>query len=158
MDRIVFLALAGAAVSCVSIDGGAVEASWVVRSDDGRAITECTCAAPEIARVRLSLVGAGIDNAGMRPCQDRASCEFPCARNTGATPFDIPPGMYLVSLTPVDVSGLDLSAQEPKVETPAPLLREVVRGQPTQLDALSIVAMCAPSCSGANKGKVCSRQ
>jgi hypothetical protein len=158
MDRIVFLALASAAVSCVSIDGGAVEASWVVRSDDGRAITDCDCSAPEVARVRLALVGAGADNMGARPCQGRVACEFPCARHTGATPFDIPPGMYLMSLTPVDASGQDLGVGAPKVETPAPVLREVVRAQPTQLDAFSIVAMCAPSCSGSNKGKVCSRQ
>jgi hypothetical protein len=156
VERIVFLAMAAAAVSCVSIDGGAVEASWVVRTDDGRAITECSCSDPQIDRVRLQLVGASGDVSGTLPCQGRSSCEFSCHRQTGATSFDIPPGFYLISLVPVDAAGQDLTALAPPrhVQTPAPVLREVVKGQPTQLDALSIVGKCAPACSG-NANRVC---
>src|SRR5688572_8537112 len=142
--------MAAAAVSCVSIDGGAVEASWVVRTDDGRAITDCSCSDPLIASVRLQLVGASGDVKGAAPCQGRTSCQFSCQRHTGATPFDIPPGFYLISLVAVDAAGQDLST----LQTPAPVLREVVKGQPTQLDALAIVGKCAPSCSG-NQNRVC---
>jgi hypothetical protein len=156
VERIVFFTMAAAAVSCVPIDGGAVEASWVVRTDDGRAITNCSCSDPQIASVRLRLVGASAEVKGIMPCQDRSSCQFSCQRQTGATPFDIPPGFYLISLVPVDAAGQDLTALEPpqQVLTPAPVLREVVKGQPTQLDALSIVGKCAPSCSG-NQNGVC---
>jgi hypothetical protein len=156
MGRIVFLALAAAAVSCVSIDGGAVEASWVVRTDDGRAITDCQCSDPQIAGVRLQLVGASGTVKGTLPCQDRSTCQFSCQRHTGTTPFDIPPGFYLISLVPVDAAGQDLvtMAGAQQVQTPAPILREVVKGQPTQLDALAIVGKCASSCS-VNQNRVC---
>jgi len=156
VERIVFLTMAAAAVSCVSIDGGAVEASWVVRTEDGRAITNCACSDPQIASVRLQLLGASGEVKGTTPCQDRSSCQFSCQRHTGATPFDIPPGFYLISLVPVDAAGQDLSALAPprQVQTPAPVLREVVKGQPTQLDALAIVGKCAPSCSG-KENRVC---
>jgi hypothetical protein len=149
--------MAVAAVSCVPIDGGAVETSWVVRTEDGRAITDCQCSDPQIAKVRLKLVGASGTVKETLPCQDRSSCEFSCQRHTGATPFDIPPGFYLISLIPVDAAGQDLTVLAPgsQVETPAPILREVVRGQPTQLDALALVGKCASSCS-ANQNRVCS--
>ena len=133
-----------------------MEASWVVRTEDGRAITDCSCSDPLIAGVRLQLVGTSDQVKGALPCQGRTSCEFSCQRHTGATPFDIPPGFYLISLVPVDATGQDLTALQPprQVRTPAPVLREVVKGQPTQLDALSIVGKCAPSCSG-NENRVC---
>jgi hypothetical protein len=155
MGRIVFLTMAAAAVSCVPIEGGAVEASWVVRTDDGRAITDCQCSDPPIAHVRLHLVGASGAVKGALPCQDRGSCEFSCQRHTGATPFDIPPGFYLISLVPVDAAGQELSMPAAnQIQTPAPILREVVKGQPTQLDALAIVGKCASSCS-VNQNRVC---
>ena len=81
MGRIVFLTLLSAAVSCVSIDGGAVEASWVVRTDDGRAITDCQCSDPRIASVRFELEGASGAVKGALPCQGRTSCEFSCIQN-----------------------------------------------------------------------------
>src|SRR5437773_534060 len=99
MDRIVFLTLAAAAVSCVPIDGGSVEASWVLRTGDGQAITQCECSDPQIASVRLTLAGVSGDVKGSSPCKDRTACQFSCQRHTGATPFDIPPGFYLISLT-----------------------------------------------------------
>jgi hypothetical protein len=156
MGRIVFLTMAAAVVSCVPIDGGAVEASWVVRTDDGRAITDCQCADPQIAGVRLQLVGASGGVKGATPCQDRTSCQFSCQRHTGATPFDIPPGFYLISLVPVDAMGQDLTTVMVgnHVQAPAPVLREVVKGQPTQLDALALVGKCASSCS-VNQNRVC---
>lgn len=158
MIRILFFAAATAAVSCVQIDGGAVEASWVVRSDDGRAITECRCSNPQIANLRFRLTGVSEAVKGTDPCKGRAACTFSCQRHSGTTPFDIPPGSYLISLVPLDAAGQDLgmaTAERRAVGTPAPVLRDVVTGQPTQLDALAVVAGCAPTCS-VNTNRVCS--
>jgi hypothetical protein len=158
MGRILFLTVAAAAVSCVRIDGGAVEASWVVRTHEGGAITDCGCSDPFIASVRLDLVGAMGDVKGATPCRGRSACDFSCQRHTGATPFDIPSGFYFMKVVAVDAAGQDLSteAADAKVQAPAAVLRQVVDGQPTQLDAFAIVAGCAPSCS-ANASRVCTK-
>jgi hypothetical protein len=159
MYRILFLLAACAAVSCVQIDGGAVEASWVVVSVDGHAIPTCACTDPQIDSVRMKLVGYGEGVAGADACAGRASCQFACDRRTGATPFDIPAGDYLMSLVAVDAAGRDLTDQAGgarRVVAPAPVLRTVVTGQPTQLDAFALVAGCAARC--ANKINVCNSQ
>ncbi len=147
--------------SCVSIDGGSVEASWVVRSPDGRAISDCGCSDPEIKRVRLVLVGDSPESIrGTRPCDGKATCEFPCQRQTGATHFDIPAGRYAIGIVPLDATGKDLSVAgggARPVRVPAPLVRDVVFGQPTQLAALLIAADCAGACAGANENAVCRR-
>lgn len=147
-------AAAFAASACVAVDGGAVEVSWVVRSADGQAINECGCADPRIDRVRVTLVGAdGSPVAGQRPCDGRAACTFPCQRQTGATPFDIPPGRYLISLAPLDAEGRDLTcgaAQADCVRVVSPIARDVVDAQPTQLPAILLTAECAASCSSAS--------
>jgi|SRR5882724_13439349 len=151
------------AVGCVRIDGGAVEVSWVVRSTDGRAITDCGCAYPAIAKVRINLVGVGGDIAGTTPCAGRAACEFPCQRQTGSTPFDIKQGQpgsdgqlpqYQISLTAVGADDAPLSAS---VQSPAPILRTVVQGQPTEVEAFLLVAQCAVDCAGTNSSGVCTR-
>src|SRR5450432_1091600 len=106
-----------AARGCVRIDGGAVEVSWVVHAD-GRAITDCSCADPAIANVRVQLVGHGGAIEGLMPCAGRAQCVFGCQRQTGATPFDIPEThgdeQFAVSLVAVGQDGSDL----PKVVAP----------------------------------------
>jgi len=157
MNRILFLAAASSVVSCVPIDGGAVEASWLVVGRDGHAIARCLCSDPQIDRVMMKLVGVSAEVSGTEPCRDRSTCQFSCERRTGATPFDIPPGEYLMSLVAVDAAGQDLGTGDKRVETPAPVLRSVVRGQPTQLDALALIAGCAPSCVQ-NNNSVCDSQ
>ena len=147
----------GVGAGCVRIDGGAIEVSWVVHAN-GRAITDCTCSSPEIARVRIQLVGQGGAIQGTMPCAGQAACEFACQRQTGATPFDIPETQgdeqYAVSLVAVGEDGADLRA--PDVQTPAPILMTVVKGQPTEVDAFLIEASCAPACE-VNKTAVCER-
>jgi len=78
------LSLACLSAACVEIDGGAVEISWVIRSDTGSAITDCGCASPSIATVRLKLTGVGGTIEDYQPCAGNAQCDFPCARQTGS--------------------------------------------------------------------------
>jgi hypothetical protein len=145
-------------LGCVRVDGGAVEVSWVVRSSDGRAITDCSCSDPPIAAVRLELklMPPQGDNADT-PCENRAQCRFACQRQTGATPFDIketqPGEMYEISVIAVGADGMDL----PEVLTPAPILRSVVRGQATELEAFLLETQCAAECEGMNRSGVCTR-
>lgn len=144
----VLACLAGLIPACVKIDGGSVEISWVVIAPDGRGITDCSCADPAIAKVRLHLVAVGGDRNGIDACAGQAQCDFPCQRQTGSTPFDIQPTqsgeMYSVSVEALGADGSPL----PQVTTPAPILREVVFGQPTEVEAFALVASCAAACNG----------
>jgi len=83
------LSLSFLSAACVEIDGGAVEISWVIRSETGSAITDCGCASPSIATVRLKLTGVGGTIEDYQPCAGNAHCDFPCGRQTGSTPFNI---------------------------------------------------------------------
>jgi hypothetical protein len=136
--------------ACVKINGGAVEISWVVISPSGGGITDCGCADPAIAKVRLVLVGMGGAIDGATPCAGQAQCDFPCQNQTGATQFDIPPTgpgeSYEVSVVAVDGNGDEVPQQE--IMTPAPILRSVIEGQPTEVEAFTLVAPCAPTCDG----------
>ena len=93
----------------MKINGGAVEISWVVISPSGGGITDCSCADPAIAKVRLVLVGVGGTIDGATPCAGQAQCDFPCQNQTGATQFDIPPTgpgeSYSVSVVAVGDDG-----------------------------------------------------
>jgi hypothetical protein len=142
--------------ACVKIDGGAVEISWVVRSTSGSAITDCSCADPAIAKVRLQLVGMGPSIEGNKPCDPPAQCDFPCQRQTGSTAFDIVPTQagesYEISVVAVGADGGELEG----VVTPAPILRSVVKGQPTEVEAFQLVAPCRAECEMNGSG-VCAR-
>lgn len=150
--RLSLLAMAVAASiipACVPINGGAVEISWVlVSSATGGVITNCSCADPAIAKVRLVLVGKGGSIDGATPCAGQAQCDFPCQNQTGATAFDIPPTgsgeSYAASLLAVGTDGSEL----PEIMAPAQTMLQVVRGQPTEVGAIALTAPCAPACSG----------
>jgi hypothetical protein len=154
-----FLVLTCLSAGCVEINGGAVEFSWVIRSRSGSAITDCGCADPAIAKVRLVLTGVGAPGSaidGATPCDPPAQCAFTCSRQTGATQFNIQEThgaeRYEVSVMAVGIDGNDL----PQVMTPAPILREVVRGQPTEVESMQLVADCATECQ-MNSSGVCAR-
>lgn len=145
---------------CVKIDGGAVEVSWVVRSESGSAITDCSCADPSIDKVRLRLVRVPpLDPPSIEddmPCDGQAQCDFPCQRQTGSTAFDIKPTQagesYAISVVAVGVDGEELMG----VMSPAPILRAVVQGQPTEVEAFQLVAPCRSECEMNGSG-VCAR-
>jgi len=148
---VAILALAAALIpACVSITGGAVEISWIVVAPDGRGITNCGCANPAIAKVRLVLKGVGGSIEGTTPCAGKAQCDFACQRQTGATAFDIPPTgpgeSYELSVVAVDALGE--AVPQSAIMTPAPILRSVVSGQPTEVEAGTLVPLCALSCDG----------
>ena len=111
---------------------------------DGRAITDCACAEPAIAFVRLDLVSD--PPPGNQPCAGTNSCRFACSRKVGATPFMIPPGRYLMSVVPVGLDGIDIPPAS--VRSPPPVSRYVVTGQPTELEAFMLEsASCAERCN-----------
>src|SRR4051795_642476 len=83
--------------ACVQVDGGAVEVSWALQTFDGRTVSDCSCSDPQVSRVRIVVAMAdAAGTLGADICAGKASCEFACARGTGATRFDIPPGRYAI--------------------------------------------------------------
>jgi len=158
MDRFILIALLFYASSCVSVDGGAVEASWVVVTHDGRGITSCACTCPPVAKVRLQLLPVA---GGADPCAGRSSCQFSCGLQSGATRFDIPPGTYAISLLPVGPDGNDITTGEAGACRAGPgadpVIREVVSGRVTGLDATMVLADCAPECGGSDNTRVCTQ-
>jgi hypothetical protein len=160
-SRFVVAAVVGAcgfltAGGCVEIDGGAVEVSWVVRSTSGSAITSCSCADPPIDKVRLVIVPRGPSIEGNKPCENQAQCEFPCQRQTGSTAFNVKPTQegesYEISVVAVGEDGNVIEG----VMKPAPVLRSVVKGQPTEVEAFQLVAPCREECEMNGSG-VCAR-
>jgi hypothetical protein len=163
----------GFLAGCVPIDGGAVEASWVLRTFDGRAISSCGCSTPEIARVRFVVTQVSPEGTlGEDLCAGRSDCEFSCSRQSGATSFFILPGRYALSVAPLGVAGDSLvppgppsleppspdQPTDPVVRVPAPILRDIAYGRPTQLDAVAIESSCAVACNGEQSNRVCTRE
>lgn len=158
MDRVIGIAFLFFTLGCVPIDGGAVEANWVVVTYDGRTISNCGCTCPPIDKIRLKLIPF---DGSIDICAGRASCQFACGANSGATRFDIPPGSYTISLVPVGMDGNDIVTGEADMCSARagadPFVRDVVGGQVTQLDAIMILASCAAECGGADNNKVCTK-
>jgi hypothetical protein len=158
MDRITLIALLFSATGCVSIDGGAVEVSWKVVTRDGRGIADCGCTCPPIPKVRLQLLPLA---GGSDPCAGRAASQFSCNWQSGATRFDIPPGSYAVSLVPVGADGNDITNGAVGTCSAGggvdPVVREVIKGRVTQLDAMEVLADCAAECGGSNSTKLCTK-
>jgi hypothetical protein len=158
MDRVTLIALLFSALACKHVDGGAVEATWVLVTPDGRTISDCSCTCPSIAKMRLELLPT---DGGGDACAGRGACAFSCNQKIGATQFDIPAGRYQVRLVPVGADGSDATGGEAgacKADAQAyTKLFDVVTGQVTQLDALQFVAGCAPECGGSDNTRVCKR-
>jgi len=161
MDRITLIVLLFSSRGCVSIHGGAVDASWVVETyGDGRTIADCGCACPPIAKVRLQLTPLSGDNAP-DPCSGNETCQFSCNLQSGATRFEIPPGSYAMLLVPVGADGNDISPGNPLTcgsqSGVDPQVWDVVKGQVTQLNAVLMQATCAADCGGSDTRNVCTK-
>jgi hypothetical protein len=138
---------------CVEIHGGAIEVAWVIFDPGGRAIRDCACTEPPISQVRLDLAST---TDGSNPCASASSCRFTCTHQTGSTPFEIPPGEYTMSLTALGADGSALGTALGFRSTP-PTLWPVVRGQPTEVDAVAIEAPCSDLCNGQSSTSPCDR-
>jgi hypothetical protein len=86
---------------------------------------------------------------------------FSCDLQSGATRFDIPPGIYAIAVVPVGADGNDITNGEagtcsagPGV---SPVVREVVKGRVTALDAMTVLADCAAECGGSDNTRICKR-
>jgi hypothetical protein len=154
---LVGIAVAGVCAGCVQIDGGSIEANWVVRTYDGRAMAGCDCAEPTISRVRFVVVAV---DSGLDVCAGRPECEFSCNSQRGATPFFVPASRYAISVSAIGPTGLAVPASGGTmgVRLQAPILRDVVFGQPTQLEAFAIEANCAARCGGDQTTQACSAE
>jgi hypothetical protein len=131
MSLFATFAMLGAGAACVAIDGGAVELAWTVRTEDAR---RTDCATQGIATVNLCLRGCDVVVNGA--CTGTTQCpllSFPCDRSHGATDFSISPGRKELWITASCASG-----QTADVQVPESIIRDVSKGEVTQLNALLI--------------------
>jgi hypothetical protein len=130
----------------VAVNGGAVELAWTVRTEDGRPVVNP--ATQGIASVRLCLQDCAVMDGSL--CTGETLCPFqtfPFDRFRGATDFAIAPGRKKLWIT----LGCTDSQVTAVVTVPEPLLREVTKGDVTELNALLIsVPSEGPACGQGN--------
>jgi hypothetical protein len=151
---------------CLTIDGGAIELSWVVYCANGRqpgcgpACCSCDERAASLTRVQLVLTGVS-DGAATNGCDGKTTCRFDASAHSGNTGFFVPPGDYELTLLPLDASGQVLGGPSCVPDgsagscwqTPVPLRRTVNTGEVVSLGSFLIAvpdcpttASCANSC------------
>ena len=123
------LMVAALAVGCVEVSGGAVELRWKIMWADGN--TNTSCSDVGIDRVRLCVRWQG-DGGELVTCP----ASWPCAQGHGTTLFDIPAGRKQLW---IDVSCGGDAGPATAVQVPEPIVRDIVDGEVTQLNALLIV-------------------
>lgn len=128
--------LAGSVIAagCVAVDGGAIEAAWVINAAARSIRIDCDCARLGAVQLRLEPLGAGTD-----PCAGNDRCIFDCEGGVGTTGFFVPQASYSMSIVPVDLEGKML---EPRhgVVGPPPTVREVRIGELTDLGVYLLIA------------------
>ncbi|MCA9665228.1 MAG: hypothetical protein KC503_06555 [Myxococcales bacterium] len=157
---VVALALSATA-GCRDIEGGSIEASWIINTAGGGKRIDCACARFGAVRYRIIDVATGA-----QPCLESggdgggptdataavdttagdgdagaagARCEFDCVAGVGTTAFFIPPGDYAISIQPLDLEGKALGPAD-GIAVPAPTNRTVRRGEVTNLGVHLIAA------------------
>ena len=142
---------------CLTIDGGAIELSWVAYCASGKkpnatgSSCSCTERAAALATVRLVLEASG-DGAVGDACAGRTGCRFDAKRQSGNTGFFVPPGDYELTLLPLDASGQVLGRPSCVPDgsagscwqTPAPLRRTVTTGEVVSLGSFLIAIPDCP--------------
>ena len=126
---------AGAAFGsgCVAVNGGAIELAWTVRTT---AADTADCDTQKIATVGLYV--APCDDGGLEGCAgpDAPASPFQafsCGRGRGSTDFSIAPGRKKIWIAAFCADGSAAS-----VTVPEPILRDVAKGEVTELNALLI--------------------
>ena len=149
---------AGLLASCLTIDGGAIELSWVSYCASGKRAggsgASCSCneRVAGLASVQLVLTRLG-DGAATDACAGGATCRFAAPDQQGNSGFRVPPGEYDISLLPLDANGQVLGgptcvpdgSANSCWQTPAPLRRTVVAGEVVSIGSLLIAV---PDCPG----------
>lgn len=130
--------------ACVEIDGGAAEFSWSIRSPDGRAsscdlrLPDGGADRPDILSVQLCWEAAPEGVSPSLLCNPDRRAVFECSLSRGATDFVVDEGRTAFWIEPLCADGEPL--QRDLVEVPAPIVRDVSKGQVVTLDALLVVA------------------
>jgi hypothetical protein len=120
-------------VSCVDVNGGAVELSWSLRTPEGN---PNNCLAADIDKVRLCWAPES-DGETVRVCE--GSRTFECERERGFSRFEIDEGETAFWIEPL-CAGTQVVPDPATYEVPPPLVRTVSAGQVVILNALLIVA------------------
>jgi hypothetical protein len=113
-------------VSCVDVNGGAVELRWEIRNSDG---AKWDCGEAQVARVRLHAEAI----AGGKSL-DRS---WACHEYQAATAFELTPGRYALSIEPV-CGGEDAGPTTAMARVPEPILRDISNGNVAELNTLLI--------------------
>jgi hypothetical protein len=159
---------AGLIPACLTIDGGAIELSWVTYcasgTKPGGAGASCSCneRAAGLATVQLVLNALG-DAGGSDVCAGRESCRFAAGRQSGNTGFFVPPGDYELTLVPLDASGQALGgpscvpdgSANSCWQTPAPLRRTVLMGEVVSLGSFLIAVPDCPATTSCAATETC---
>jgi hypothetical protein len=126
---------------CVAVNGGAVELSWIIRESDGSQ-ADCSDDTVNVATVALCVrscdaIGPGGECTSSSGTDDVVcpTAAFECQDHRGNTPFEIPPGRKELWIR---VSCAGTGGATPNVTLPGSLIRDVVEGEVTELDALLI--------------------
>lgn len=149
------LALLLALGGCVEIDGGAVEARWDLQYGG----EDCTpSGASEPLCVRGNRISCERGNVGFielkldplrgsdDPCDREGDpCRFSCGPLIGTTRFFIPEDDYSISLQVRDPAGALLGPTD-GVAVPAPIVRQVLDGELTNLNVNLIIVQGCNGC------------
>jgi hypothetical protein len=119
------------ASGCVDVQGGAVELSWDIRRLDGESLASPVCETSGIDTVGLCV--RTCDDTG---CNGVAECPirtWACDRFHGITLFEVEEGRKELWIEPRCSNGALANAV-----IPDPLVRDITKGDVTQLNALLI--------------------
>jgi hypothetical protein len=145
--RVMLVAVCLLVHGCTTVDGGAVELSWKLRSASGAADNFVTCDAG----------GKLLDSKGMQLVSGRlvdirlhwesndmpAYADFKCSANHGVTTFQLPAGVNFLWVSPICDNGVytyDVEDVAPNTfSAPAPEQRSVIAGNTISLGAVELV-------------------
>lgn len=120
---------------CVAVNGGAIELAWTVRTADADATD---CGTQNITTVALYV--AACDDGGLEGCAGPDASPsaspvqtFTCDRLRGSTDFSIAPGRKKIWIAAFCANG-----DAAQATVPEPILRDVAKGEVTELNALLI--------------------